>query len=833
MVKTMPLAAILVADLAGYSRRMKADEAGTVAILGRALERARRCSRRFGGEVVKTTGDGWIALFNGVTAAVDCAVVLQRMMARGADGARFRVSVHLGEVRREWGDVFGHSVNVAVRMQTLAEPGGIVVSQNVVAELDRSPRYRFETIGYPLLKNIGDDIALYRAHAVSDRSHTNKSPATRLRLQVIGDVRISPTDGVPLDLHSAHAAALLGVLALDPNNSVGTDRLAVMLWPEKPIVRARANLARTRRIVNAKLVNVVPNVVIARGAVLSLDPMVETDLQEVRRALDEGSVPPVLQKTSNVPGELLAGLGSISSVFQAWLAVQQAIWSDRIIAGLELCLERHAPEQPALRAAAEALLRLEPGHEPASLALMRHLAARGRKAAALAEFERINRHLRDNFGAAPSDAAVELAASIRGTGSAPTTPAVPATWARIPQIAVGTFDSEGEAVGAVAAQFRVELIANLARFHNWAVLDVEEGDPGSADYAVTGRCEPRGGEDRLTLRLSDPRSHRIVWSEGFVLSPTTWLTQQNLVVGRVASALEIYISADRLLRSVAGVPTEATDYDDWLRGESLLLQWTPEAEAEAEAIFSRLVRRAPNYAPAHASLASIYNVRHILQPGRRRTRDDDAAGHASATRAVALDPMDARNHLALAWSAALTNRFDQAAVHLDLAASLNPFSPTTMISAAMGYAFLGDHPRAGATLDAAIRLSPMLRPHQWCYAAAVRFLGGDPMAAEEAALRSGDQIVDNQGWLAVALVRQGRLTEAREAFDRLMLAVAPLWSGERPCDAEAVHDWFVHAYPIRHAVDRDAITKALLLARKSGVPRLEIASGPPTVHRTI
>ncbi len=817
MVKAVPLAAILVADLTGYSQRMKSDEAGTIALIGRALDRARRCSTRFGGEVVKTTGDGWISLFNGVTAAVDCALVLQRMMGHDTHEARFRISVHLGEVRRDWGDVFGHSVNVAVRMQSVADPGGIVVSQNVMAELGRSPRYRFEAIGRPLLKNIGDDVAVYRAHASTGRIPDADASQRRVDLQVIGDIRLAPPDGSPVALHSVHAAALLGALALEPDNALGADRLAVMLWPDKPLVRARANLARTRRMVNAKLARVSENVVVVRGTMLALAEGVGTDLQALRQALDEGAVAPVLRQGADVPAELLSGLPSVSPVFQAWLAVQRGVWRDRIIAGLERCLDRHAAEQPALGAAAEALLRLEPGHEPAAMAMMRHLASRGRKAAALAEFERLTQHLHETFGAHPGEAVVTLAAAVRGTGPVALPPAAPASVPRIPQVAVGAFDAGDDPGRTVAAQFRAELIANLARFRNWAVLDLAEGGAGTADYAMTGRYEPVGPENRLTLRLSDPQSRRIAWSGSFALSPANWRAHQNHVIGRIASALEIYISADRLSRMVAGVPTEGSDYDDWLRGEALLLQWSPEAEAEAEAIFRRLVARTPTHAPAHASLASISNVRHILRPGRPRTPADNAAGHASATRAVALDPMDARNQLALAWSAALAGRFDQAAVHLDLAASLNPCSPGSMISVAMGHAFLGDHGRAGETLDEALRLSPMLHPHQWCYAAAVRFLGGDPAAAEAAALRSGDQIVDNQGWLAVALVRQGRLAEARAAFDRMVTAVAPIWAGDTPCTPEAVHDWFVEAYPIRRPADRDAIATALLAAQGPAV----------------
>ena len=159
--------------------------------------------------------------------------------------------------------------------------------------------------------------------------------------------------------------------------------------------------------------------------------------------------------------------------------------------------------------------------------------------------------------------------------------------------------------------------------------------------------------------------------------------------------------------------------------------------------------------------------------------------------------------------------------------SLNPYSPQTTISAAMGYSFLGDQQRALAHLDAAISRTPMLRPHQWCYAAAVRFLAGDDAGAVAAARASGDQIADNQGWLAAALARQGRTAEAQAAFSLLMETLAPLWDSEVPIDRESVHRWFVGAYPIREQRDRDALSEALRQAMPSPVLRAIAEPGKP------
>ncbi len=815
MVNKTPLAAIMVADLAGYSRHMKYAEAATIAFVQRAFSRARRCSGRFGGRVVKTTGDGWIAVFDSASAAVDCAGVLLRLIDRSEAEplSKFRISINVGEVRYEAGEVFGHAVNVAVRMEALAEPGGIVVSQGIVAELGRSARYQFEALGHPLLKNIGDSVAVYRVHAKAGGPTASDRVDLRLRIRLIGGFEVATADGEKIQIGSAHVSALIGALALDPERPIAVDRLAIMLWPDKPIARAREALTRARRLANTRLAHIQPNLLLVRSANLALNlAAVEIDLQMVLHAIDAGVVESELLQNEDVPGELLAGLDGVSPILATWLKVRRSIWRDRIVRRLELCLERYEPDQPALRAAAEALLHLEAGHERASLALMRHHAACGWKEAALREFDRLSAHLRERFDVAPGVEVSGLARSLRefrmeGHAASPKV-SVP----RIPQIAIGAFTADSQASRAIAQQFRTDLIANLCRFRTWAVLDVDDESSGSANYAVSASYHSTRSEGRLQLRVVEPATRRIAWGENFSLTRLKWRERQSQVIGQIASALEIYVSADRLSRAIAEVPAEAADYDDWLKGEANLLRWTPEAEAEAEAIFHRLIDRAPSFAPAYASLVSIMNVRHILKPGLRRTAKDEPDSHRFAIRAVDLDPLDARNHLALAWSAALAGMFDQAAVHFDIAVSLNPYSPNTTISAAMGYAFLGDHARAGGILDDAIRLAPMLRPHQWCYAAAVRFLGGDAEGAEAAALRSGDQIVDNQGWLAAALARQGRIQEAGAAFGFLVAAVRPLWVGDKPIDAESVYAWFIGAYPIRKAADRASLAGALRAA---------------------
>src|SRR6266851_5387501 len=132
------LAAIFAADVAGYSRLMGADEEGTHAALT-ALRREVADPKLAGhrGRIVKTTGDGLLVEFASVVDAVRCAVELQRAMASRNDGIskesriEFRIGINLGDIIIDEQDIYGDGVNVAARLEALAEPGGICVSRVV------------------------------------------------------------------------------------------------------------------------------------------------------------------------------------------------------------------------------------------------------------------------------------------------------------------------------------------------------------------------------------------------------------------------------------------------------------------------------------------------------------------------------------------------------------------------------------------------------------------------------------------------------------------------------------------------------------------------------
>jgi adenylate cyclase len=163
------LAAILAADVAGYSRLMGIDEEGTLARLaGHLQELFEPLIAKHRGRIVKTTGDGLIAEFQSVVQAVRSAVAIQTCMAeRNADVASdrrldFRIGIHVGDIMERSGDIFGDGVNIAARLEGSAEPGGIHVSERVHEDAAGKVDVAFEDIGEKRLKNIARPIRVYR-----------------------------------------------------------------------------------------------------------------------------------------------------------------------------------------------------------------------------------------------------------------------------------------------------------------------------------------------------------------------------------------------------------------------------------------------------------------------------------------------------------------------------------------------------------------------------------------------------------------------------------------------------------------------------------------------
>jgi TolB-like protein/class 3 adenylate cyclase len=184
MSATRRLAAILAADVVGYSRLIGADEEGT-------LNRLRSIHTdvidptigEYSGRIVKTTGDGLLVEFSSVVDALRCSTEIQAAMTKrntevsGEKRIEFRIGINVGDIVVEDGDIFGDGVNVAARLEGLADPGGICVSARVQEDATGRLELNFEDMGDQILKNIARSVRVYRVRSPTAEPASSKVPA--------------------------------------------------------------------------------------------------------------------------------------------------------------------------------------------------------------------------------------------------------------------------------------------------------------------------------------------------------------------------------------------------------------------------------------------------------------------------------------------------------------------------------------------------------------------------------------------------------------------------------------------------------------------------------
>jgi adenylate cyclase len=181
------LAAILAADVAGYSRLMGADEVSTVRALREYRALADPLTAEHRGRIVKTTGDGMLMEFGSVVGAVECALGLQRLAAEhntdlpSERRMEWRIGIHIGDILVEGEDLLGDGVNIAARLEGIAEPGGICISDDAFRQVRGKVEAEFADIGEQSLKNIARPLRVYTVRPAS-----------------VSEPRVAPAAGLPL-----------------------------------------------------------------------------------------------------------------------------------------------------------------------------------------------------------------------------------------------------------------------------------------------------------------------------------------------------------------------------------------------------------------------------------------------------------------------------------------------------------------------------------------------------------------------------------------------------------------------------------------------------------
>ena len=840
---TRRLAAVLVADVVGYSRLMHENEEATYATLSTAMSSFVMPSvRRHSGRVVKTAGDGFVAEFASAVEAVRCALEFQQALAQEAarlpaqERLLFRVGIDVGDVLVEEHDIYGDHVNIAARLEQLARPGGILISADARHYVHDRVSCRFHDLGEQQLRNIAHPIHVFQI-LLTDSDRRQVIPPIKPQAPAPGDIpqlhlfgpvslRIGKQD-VPL--RSLKSRALLGYVALGGSLRETRERLVGLLWSESREERARAVLRQVVRELRGRLE--------AAGCFglrfgpyeVGIDPdAIHVDVFEVLKAAEAGEVHPLLLERRHLTEELLAGLEDVDPAFRVWLVAKRNTLRERLLFALETAMAAKPTGSREESRLAMALINLDPTHEEACRRLMQARAWAGDLAGALRIYKDLWDLLSEEYDMEPSAATMSLVADLKaGTpapkpaqinAAPPQRPAAGAARLAILLPPVTMHEVSPEKVHLVAG-FRQHLIASLIRFREWRVTDAPAGDIAMGEavqaadrYELQMNVHQSGPALHLLLMLKECEDNLYIWSDGFELKLESWFEAQRQLVQRIALALNVHLSAERLRRLSEYPDVSLGIYDRWLRCQTLIRTFSLDHWQRAASQFLEIVEAAPNFVPAYCGLADMHNAEHIVYPGRLRSRERERQALHFARQAVELDPANMNAHRSLAWANAMANQHTQAAMHIETAYELNPNDPWTHFSAALLLAFCGHTERSGDLVRLARDMALVPSKIHWAYLVDIHFLSGDYEAAVEASDHAKDIHRTVRAWRAAALALLGRTRSASEEAATFLSLVRKHWFGAEPATDDAILRWMLHLYPISRREDWERLRGGLQLA---------------------
>jgi tetratricopeptide (TPR) repeat protein len=350
--------------------------------------------------------------------------------------------------------------------------------------------------------------------------------------------------------------------------------------------------------------------------------------------------------------------------------------------------------------------------------------------------------------------------------------------------------------------FGLHLAACLVRFREWSVINrpadaVALPPPDSVpQYCIETTAYQAGAEINMVMVLRDEATGIYVWSDSLRLGLGNWFDAQQRIIRRIATSLNVQLSAERL-RRLAGEPDVSLDvHDRWLRGQNLLSKFDAESWQRAVTIFRDAIQENPTFSPGYSSLVQMNNIEHIVHPGCFRDRAKAKATLELAKTAVELDPVDSRAHLCCGWSYVTALREAEAAPHMEHACELNDNDPWTLLSSAHYSAFCGSIDLARVRARQSLALSPVPSYLEWGYHGIIRVLSGDYAGALEAIDRAEGVIKTLPAWRAAALFYLGEQVAAKAQGRRFLNGTRSFWVGSDAPSDEAVTSWLLQAHPI-------------------------------------
>ncbi|ANY81209.1 hypothetical protein BB934_25810 [Microvirga ossetica] len=377
-----------------------------------------------------------------------------------------------------------------------------------------------------------------------------------------------------------------------------------------------------------------------------------------------------------------------------------------------------------------------------------------------------------------------------------------------------------------------EVLTELSRFRELMVIarnssfafrgksmDVREiGHALGATYVIEGNVRRAGNRVRINAQLVDAASGTHLWAERYDRAIEDVFAVQEEIAQSIVATVAQRVRDEGEVAARRRPPEDIRAYDLFLKGLRLSDTFTPEVQAQVEALYEQARAIDPTFARTYTGLAYIHLNRSINvvagvgpQPDEHRFSALDLA-----ERALALDPNDPQVHCTLGMMCAFVRDFDRGERHFDLARTMNPNDASIQILWAWMQAVIGKPERGMAAAETAYRLNP--RHPLWYdrFVARLHFqLGryGEATALlERSILGIPARRLRDTGWLVAALAHQARLDEAARRGEELVREIACHWCGDPGAGPSDYVDWIVWSSLLQHAADMERLRVGLRLA---------------------
>lgn len=631
--------------------------------------------------------------------------------------------------------------------------------------------------------------------------------------------------GRQIRTQSRKAETLIACLAMNGSGQMSRQSAAGLMWSDGSEDAARTSLRQAVMTIRRALEAAGFDGFETGRDHLRLDlRKAETDAQAALDMARGGSVPDLAAlRRFRYAESLLAGLDGLDESLAAWLSVQRQVWRDAMTDALRAGFDAAAGKPAQRQAWAKAMLAFDPSNEPYARQLMDMRAAAADHAGALLVYADLCKALKEDFDDEPSGETRRLADAIRSRQAArrqeARLPGAASDVRRLeanPVIVVaGVPDTVTDPqLASVMSGLRFELISLLVRFREWSVVDWQPDRNAfqRPAYTILFSGHARDGQFAYSITLRDERDGAFIWSDTFRGGKDTVSGAEEQFVRRMASALNIHVSADRLRRFSTSNAIPASHFDAWVKAQQLMQKWRDPEDNAAYELLSGIIRDLPTFGPAHSALAQHANGRHIVCPGNFRDSEMTLSAYRHASTARLIDPLDAKAHLSLGWTHALLSQFNEAEASFRDALQLNSNDPWVLTSATHGLAFCGVTPEVRRLAGLITGLGVSLAPEHQSYLAGIHFLAGDYGACIEAARQVENGYYGMKTWSIAALGETGQAEAARREADSLFKALVRDWRSNREPSRLVAGDWLAEMFPIRDQAVRKRLRNRLAAA---------------------